>query len=66
MDIYCAFYDMDTNKVYAWQSDRNIVAIVKPKPSTKDQKALLDRIPKDILDQDKREACQAGKQHESR
>ena len=27
MDIYCAFYDMDTNKVYAWQSDRNIVAI---------------------------------------
>ena len=27
MDIYCAFYDMDTNKVYVWQSDRNIVAI---------------------------------------
>ena len=27
MDIYCAFYDMDTNRVYAWQSDRNIVAI---------------------------------------
>ena len=27
MDIYCAFYDMDTNKVFAWQSDRNIVAI---------------------------------------
>ena len=27
MDIYCAFYDMDTNKVYAWQSDRSIVAI---------------------------------------
>ena len=24
---YCAFYDMDTNKVYAWQSDQNIVAI---------------------------------------
>ena len=29
-------------------------------------KALLDRIPKDILDQAKREAHQAGKQHESR
>ena len=27
MDIYCAFYDMDTNKVFVWQSDRNIVAI---------------------------------------
>ena len=27
MDIYCAFYDMDTNKVYAWQLDRSIVAI---------------------------------------
>ena len=27
MDLYCAFYDMDTNKVYVWQSDRNIVAI---------------------------------------
>ena len=27
MDIYCAFYDMDTNKVFAWQSDRNIVSI---------------------------------------
>ena len=27
MSIYCAFYDMDTNKVYAWQSDRSIVAI---------------------------------------
>ena len=27
MDIYSAFYDMDTNKVYAWQSDRHIVAI---------------------------------------
>ena len=27
MDIYCAFYDVDTNKVYVWQSDRNIVAI---------------------------------------
>ena len=27
MDIYYAFYDMDTNKVYVWQSDRNIVAI---------------------------------------
>ena len=24
---YCAFYDMDTNKVYAWHSDRSIVAI---------------------------------------
>ena len=23
----CAFYDMDTNRVYAWQSDRSIVAI---------------------------------------
>ena len=27
MVIYCAFYDMDTNKVYVWQSDRSIVAI---------------------------------------
>ena len=27
MDIYCAFYDVDTNKVYVWQSDRNIVEI---------------------------------------
>lgn len=27
MDIYCAFYDMDTNKVYAWQPGRSIVAI---------------------------------------
>ena len=27
MVIYCAFYDMDTNKVFVWQSDRNIVAI---------------------------------------
>ena len=27
MDIYCAFYDMDTNKVYVWQLDRSIVAI---------------------------------------
>jgi len=25
--LYCAFYDMDTNKGYAWQSDRSIVAI---------------------------------------
>ncbi|MBR5345858.1 MAG: hypothetical protein IK127_08565 [Clostridia bacterium] len=27
MGIYCAFYDMDDNKVWVWQSDRNIVAI---------------------------------------
>ena len=27
MGIYCAFYDMDTNRVYAWLSDRSIVAI---------------------------------------
>lgn len=27
MGMYCAFYDMDTNRVYAWQSDRSIVAI---------------------------------------
>lgn len=27
MGIYCAFYDMDDNKVWIWQSDRNIVAI---------------------------------------
>ena len=27
MGVYCAFYDMDTNKVYAWQLDRSIVAI---------------------------------------
>ena len=27
MKIVFAFYDMDTNKVYAWQSDRNMIAI---------------------------------------
>lgn len=27
MSIYCAFYDMDTNKVFVLQSDRNLVAI---------------------------------------
>ncbi len=27
MSIYYAFYDMDTNRVYAWQADRSIVAI---------------------------------------
>ena len=26
MDIYYSFYDMNMNKVYTWQSDRNIVA----------------------------------------
>ena len=27
MGNYCAFYDMDANKVWVWQSDRNTVAI---------------------------------------